>query len=138
MLFVTLLMVLLPRMENSKKGIITIQFSGIEKQEGYIQLNVFNNHKGFPNDEKSVFKTYRVKVSSGENSFIITDLPYGEYAISCFQDKNGNKKLDTNFMGIPKEKVGTSNNPRSGGIPNYNDAKFNFNKLELHLSITLK
>ena len=120
------------------KGTITIEFSGIKKQGGYIELNIFNNYKGFPNSGKTAFKTYRFKITSGKGSFSIKNFPYGEYAISCFHDINNNKLLDTNFFGIPKEKVGASNNPTSNSIPSYKDAKFNFNKPELDLSITLK
>ena len=34
------------------------------------------------------------------------------------------KTLDVNFFGIPKEPVGTSNNPSHGGIPDFSEAKF--------------
>ncbi|MCX2763828.1 DUF2141 domain-containing protein [Aquimarina muelleri] len=77
-------------------------------------------------------------MTTGKKSFTIKDFPYGEYAISCFYDANNNKKMDTNFLGIPKEKVGASNNPTSNSISSYKDTKFNFNVPELHLSITLK
>lgn len=30
-------------------------------------------------------------------------LPFGSYAIGCVHDENGNGKLDTNLLGIPRE-----------------------------------
>jgi uncharacterized protein (DUF2141 family) len=37
------------------------------------------------------------------------------YAVSVFHDENSNGKLDTNFMGIPREGVGASNGARFQG-----------------------
>ena len=116
-------------------GSVSVNFEGLKSQKGYIQLNVFNNAKGFPVSEKSVYKSFQIKIDQGNKSFIIPDLPYGEYAISCYHDANKNNKLDTNFFGIPKEKVGTSNNPPAGSIPSYKDAKFDLNKNKLSLTI---
>lgn len=52
-------------------------------------------------------------------------LPAGEYALSVFQDVNDDGKLARNFIGMPKEPAGLSNNavPRFGP-PRYKDAKF--------------
>ena len=52
-------------------------------------------------------------------------LPAGEYALSVFQDVNDNGKLERNFIGIPKEPAGLSNNLRPKfGPPKYKDALF--------------
>ncbi len=53
------------------------------------------------------------------------ELPAGEYALSVFQDLDGNGKLKRSFIGIPKEPAGLSNNavPRFGP-PKYKDARF--------------
>ena len=49
----------------------------------------------------------------------------GEYALACFHDENGNKMLDTNFLGIPSEGTGASNDARSFmGPPSYKAARF--------------
>ena len=37
------------------------------------------------------------------------DLQPGEYVFSIFQDRNGNGKLDMNFLGMPLEPFGLSN-----------------------------
>ncbi len=53
------------------------------------------------------------------------NIPKGEYAVSFVHDENDNKKMDTNFFGIPKEDYGCSNNARGFmGPPKYEDAKF--------------
>ena len=53
------------------------------------------------------------------------DVPAGTYAVSYIHDENGNGKMDTNFMGIPKEGYGCSNNAKGFmGPPKWEDAKF--------------
>jgi uncharacterized protein (DUF2141 family) len=56
---------------------------------------------------------------------VFADLPAGFYAVSVFHDENMNEKLDKNFMGVPKEGYGASNNPKKKmGPPNFDEAKF--------------
>lgn len=40
------------------------------------------------------------------------DVPPAEYAVAVHHDANSNGKLDANFLGIPKEGYGMSNDPR--------------------------
>jgi uncharacterized protein (DUF2141 family) len=39
-------------------------------------------------------------------------------------DQNNNLKLDTNFLGLPKEPYGFSNNPKVVGKPSFDAVKF--------------
>ena len=51
------------------------------------------------------------------------------YAFSFFHDLNNNKKLDTNFLGIPKEPYGFSNNKKGRfGPPKFSEASLEINK----------
>ena len=52
-------------------------------------------------------------------------LPHGEYAIAIFVDANRNGKMDKNFLGIPKEQYGFSNNVMGRmAAPSFEQAKF--------------
>jgi uncharacterized protein (DUF2141 family) len=65
-------------------------------------------------------------------------LPPGRYAVSLFQDLNGNRRLDTNFLGIPKEASGSSNNPPTRwGPPKFADALVTVGDAPLELPIRL-
>ncbi|WP_162910628.1 DUF2141 domain-containing protein [Hymenobacter oligotrophus] len=46
-------------------------------------------------------------------------VPYGKYAVSIYQDANGNGRLDQNFLGIPKEPIGFGNNYKPFGKPDF-------------------
>ena len=78
------------------------------------------------------------KSSITNNQCVVTfeNIPSGIYAVSIFHDENDNGKMDTNFMGIPKEDYGCSNDA-SGfmGPPKWSDAKF---ELKDNTSITIK
>jgi len=66
-------------------------------------------------------------------------LPPGRYGVSLFQDLNGNRRLDTNFRGIPKEASGASNNPPARwGPPKFTDALVTVGEAPLALTIRLE
>ena len=52
------------------------------------------------------------------------EIPPGTYAIGVDIDENENMKLDTNFLGIPKEQYGFSNNTKAFGTPKFEAASF--------------
>jgi len=58
----------------------------------------------------------------------INDLKSKKYLFKYFHDENNNKKLDTNFIGIPKEGYGFSNNAKGNfGPPDYKNTVFEVN-----------
>jgi len=62
----------------------------------------------------------------------------GIYALSVLQDMNGNRKLDTNFIGIPTEHSGSSNDaPARFNAPRFKDAVFTVGGQPLELRIDL-
>ncbi len=65
------------------------------------------------------------------------DIKPGTYAINVFHDENSNKKMETNFIGIPVEGYGFSNNPRLFGPPTFNKTKFIFKEATLTLDIKM-
>jgi uncharacterized protein (DUF2141 family) len=65
-------------------------------------------------------------------------LPPGRYALSVLQDMNGNRKLDTNFIGIPTEASGSSNDaPAKWSAPKFKDAVFTVGDEPVNLAIRL-
>ena len=66
------------------------------------------------------------------------ELKKGVYAISLFVDSNDNKIIDKNFLGIPSEQYGFSNNATGFlGSPSFKDASFNLVD-DLDIKISLK
>jgi len=78
-------------------------------------------------------------LNGGEVTVVFNDLAPGNYAASVFHDVNKNGELDTNWIGIPKEAYGFSNNARGTmGPPDYEDCVFQVNSKSVIHEIALK
>jgi 4,4'-diapolycopenoate synthase len=90
---------------------------------GYL---AFASSDGFPGDRDKALRHGFSPIPLGAKQMKITlDLPAGTYAVSLYEDLNGNHKLDHNWIGIPGEPVGVSNNPASNsGAPKFGDSLF--------------
>ncbi|MDD2686277.1 MAG: DUF2141 domain-containing protein [Gallionella sp.] len=78
----------------------------------------------FPmNDEKAI---KRAAIATGDKTELsIPNVTSGEYAVAVFADVNGNGKLDSNFIGMPKEPVAVSRDAKGRfGPPKFADAAF--------------
>ena len=87
---------------------ISVTVSNIPSDKGEVIISLFDNANDFL--EKPV-KTIKVPAAEGSVSASFEGVAAGDYAIAVIHDKNENGELDTNFMGIPKERYGWSNNP---------------------------
>jgi outer membrane protein len=54
----------------------------------------------------------------------MTDVPPGDYALVVHHDENGNRRIDRNFVGIPREPLGFSNGYQPRGPPVFGRASF--------------
>lgn len=115
---------------------LTINISDVAPLKGNIVIGVFHGVKDFLKDGAAL-KTYSVAVNKTTETIVITDLPKGEYAVSLYHDENSDNKCNRNFLGIPKEGYGFSNNIRPKlSAPSYQDCKFALNS-DLVLDIAL-
>jgi len=77
------------------------------------------------------------KIEDGKTSVEFTDVKPGTYAILCYQDKNGNGKMDFETNGMPLESYGASNNIMAMGPPQWEDCKFELSEKPVTLNIRL-
>ena len=113
---------------NSEEANLKINILNLEKP-GILYLSICKDEIGFKEtvENESIEESCiaSVKEIDLQNTEINNLLPYGEYAVTLFVDFNGNKKLDKNFLGIPKEQYGFSNNVMGKmSPPTFNQAKF--------------
>ena len=105
---------------------LTIDVTITKHHKGTIFLALF---KGKDSYLKKPYKHGIKEVKGGKTTLVFDQIEKGDYAFSLFHDLNGNKKMDKNFFGIPKEPYGFSNNKKgSMGPPDFKDAKFNIDK----------
>jgi len=126
--------------EEKNSAALRIKVNGARNSKGAIRAALFRSAKGFPSDAAQAIRTQAADIDpralSAEITF--TGIPEGTYAVSVFHDENMNQKLDKNFMGIPKEGYGASNNPgKRMGPPRFEDAQFPINGAERSLEIKL-
>jgi uncharacterized protein (DUF2141 family) len=118
--------------QDVKGQTITVTIENAKSDDGkvLVSLNTKDNFmKG------SGVQNTASEIKDGKATITFENVQPGEYAIMVMHDANGNNKLDFEASGMPKESYGTSNNPRSFGPPNYDDAKFNVEKEDLKFSI---
>ena len=124
---------------TTKSGTIIVHITGLKNFAGKLGVSLYNSKRGFPGKHEQAYASVLKKITSTAENVIFEHLPYGSYALSVMHDENDNGKLDTNFIGIPKEGVGVSNNPKIGmGGPKFNDSVFTLDTKELEVTVAMK
>lgn len=104
-------------------GELAVTITDIRAAEGTLRVAVVNSDAGWNNQERPVaFRT--LPAAKGEMTLKFADLPDGKYAVQVMHDQNDNGKLDTNFVGIPSEGYGFSNNPNVMRRAHFDEAQF--------------
>ena len=122
--------------QSVQNGTIIVEITGIEDKGGVMTIGLFKE-----TDEFLEIPSFGDEISIKDESTIsvkLENIPFGTYAISIFHDLNENGELDSNFMGIPKEPIGFSNNhfPQFGP-PKFKKAAFQLDKSELNMTINM-
>lgn len=109
---------------------LIIHVNGLENRNGQLIIDLFNNGNGYPmKTENAILRKKIVLPKDGKVVIYLANLTDGQYAFALIHDENMNNKLDVNFIGIPKEGAGASNNAKGFmSPPSYKDATFNFKK----------
>lgn len=118
-------------------GSLTVSVSGIRNTSGTLIACVWRDKAGFPTCQKSKTTIRQtLKISGGTMVVRFVGLAPGSYAVSVQHDEDGDGKLKTNFIGMPKEGVGISNNP--GGIPSWKKSLVQLATGNASIAITMR
>jgi uncharacterized protein (DUF2141 family) len=103
---------------------LEIHGSGIAGKNIYVAVYAADHTQDFP--MKDQYARTGIVVATGDSAeLLLTNIASGEYAVAVYADINGNNKLDSNFLGIPKEPIGMSRNAKGRfGSPSFADAAF--------------
>lgn len=100
---------------------LTVQIINVKNDKGQIALALYNSKKDFM---KTRYQGKATKATKGMVEIVFENIPAGAYALGVIHDANGNNKLDTNILGIPKEGFGFSNNAMGAfGPPSFEKTK---------------
>jgi uncharacterized protein (DUF2141 family) len=126
--------------QTKDTGIITVRVTGARNTKGKIWVTLFQDAQGFPDDPSKSIRQQSVEIDPSSMSVQVNfkDVPQGTFAVSVLHDENGNGKMDKNFVGMPKEGYGASNNPKKKRRPpTFDEAKFSLNASEQTIEIGL-
>lgn len=123
---------------SAKAAELTVKIES-DLADGTIGCALFSNPKGFPIDAAGAIQKFSQNTPTG-TEFVFSNLKSGKYAVSVMNDQNGNKILDKNLLGIPKEEWGVSNNVRPTlRAPKFEEAVFEIDeKSDLTLKIRIQ
>ena len=109
----------------SVQATLKLEVAGIENAKGKLVIALFACEKTYESNDNPAYHIILPVTKKGSAHHTFEGLADGNYAIKLFHDVNANGKLDTNWVGIPREPYGFSNNPRIRfGPPSFADAKF--------------
>ena len=111
--------------ETAEEKKLTVQITNIASEEGQIILAIYNSSENY--DKRIAFQEVKVKPEI-DTVIFETNVPDGEYLVMLVHDINNNGKLDTSFIGMPKEPVGLSNYDGKGIPGKFKKHKFSVNE----------
>lgn len=114
-----LILVLFCGLSVAKAEEITVRVQNAPP-EGVLVLQVYDNADAF-GDFRNPIREIRYTIQP-DGTYTITDVPTGAVAVLAYLDENDNRLLDKNFIGIPREPMGLSNNYRPKGPPSFQRA----------------
>jgi len=102
---------------------LRVEVSSPRNAIGTLNCRLFSDAGAFPDGDG--VRTVRVAIGSAQAACVFEDLPAGIYAVAVVHDENGNGKLDRNFLGIPIEGYGVSNNRTyAASSPKWDESRF--------------
>lgn len=95
---------------------LRIHVDGLRNSTGVVGAAIFKSPDGWPEDMNKALHHWPTPIAGGAHdaTAVWENLPAGDYGVVAIHDENKNRKLDRNFIGIPKEGFGFANNPHVG------------------------
>ncbi|MEZ5656469.1 MAG: DUF2141 domain-containing protein [Sphingobium sp.] len=96
---------------SASTGEVDVTVEGLRSTRGMLRLCLTRDPHYFPKCEKDPAARRGSISASSDAPFRFEGLEAGNYALLVLHDENGNARIDT-MLGIPKEGVGFSRNPK--------------------------
>ena len=116
---------------------LTINVKGFPSSKGEAYIAIYRATDDFPVFGKQ-YKGKTTTISENASKVVFSGIPSGSYAVAVYHDKNNNNVLDKNYLGIPTEAYGFSNNARrTFSAPSFSEASVVVNNSKT-INITVK
>ncbi len=118
------------------ENVIHVEINGLRNVKGQMLWALFSSADAFPKKADKAVARLTAKIAERQATCDFTGVVPGTYAVSVVHDENSNGKLDTNFIGMPREGVGASNDAKGHmGPPKFGAASFHYEGGRLNLKI---
>ena len=118
---------------------LTVNITDVKHDDGSAGGALGNGPEGFPEEIEHAIRIAYVPVVAGVAAALFEDLTPGRYAVTVYNDRNGNETFDKNWIGMPRESWGVSNNARPRlRAPGYGEAAFDLDAGVHRLEIALR
>ena len=118
---------------------IHVKILNIRNSTGTVACALFESPEGFPVEYlRSATNIMVIKIRKEQARCDFEDIPPGTYAMVVVHDENMNGKLDTNWLGVPTEGYGFSNDAKAVlGAPSFSDASFAYDGRNIEMTMSL-
>lgn len=118
---------------------IHVKILNIRNSTGTVACGLFESPEGFPYEYLHFATNIMIiKIRKSQARCDFEDIPPGTYAMAVVHDENMNGKLDTNWMGMPTEGYGFSNNAKALlDAPSFSAASFLYDGRNIDLTMRL-
>ncbi len=121
----------------AKRKPLIVILKNLESATAPIYVSVYGVKSKFPSP-KGQLKEYKFIPNGKEYSAEITDLKFGTYAVATYQDENSSGEIDKNFIGMPTEGFGFSNNYKPKvKAPAFKDCKFAYSEKSNTITVSM-
>jgi uncharacterized protein (DUF2141 family) len=104
---------------SAQAATLTIRAEGIGSTQGMVYAGICDTSF----EEATCPYKDRGAAKAGTVELRLRNVKPGSYSIAVFHDINGNGELDRNFIGLPSEPYGFSNNVGRRGPPDFEAAR---------------
>jgi uncharacterized protein (DUF2141 family) len=121
------------------EGTLVVRMRKFRNDDGQALVALYDSADGYPTKPGKASASTIAAISKKKAVARFPSLKPGEYAVAVIHDEDKNGKLDTNWIGIPKEGLGASNNAKGRmGPPKFEDAKLEVQPSTLIISIDIQ
>ena len=117
---------------------LTVRLQGLANDRGRVAVALFDSADAFP-DQKRAIRGQLAKIEKGRAAVRFEAVRPGVYAVAVLHDENENDEMDFNFLGMPLEGYGFSNDASAPfGPPSFAAAKFRLQPRNSFISVKMR
>lgn len=124
--------------QQEATSVLTVTVKGVASDAGKVCVFVFGTKDGWPTNRSKAVRRSCAAPNRQAVTIQFEKLSRGTYAVFAFHDEDNNGQIKKNFIGMPKEGVGASNDAGGMGGPSFNAASFSLSESRAAISFSLR